>query len=153
MTAASLLFVALLGLVTATRLWLLWRQRVAVLGARSQVPVEFVNDVPLDAHQKAADYTRAKVRVAALDILIDMGVALLITLGGGLMFIDNYLRLHGLNGVSLGLALIGTIAGAAALIGWPLSLYRTFVVEARFGFNRTNWKLYLADCGKGLVLA
>ena len=42
---------------------------------------------------------------------------------------------------------------AAAFIGWPLSLYQTFVIEARFGFNRTTWKLYLADRAKGLLLA
>jgi len=153
MTTPSLLFVALLGLVTATRLWLLSRQRTAVLAARTHVPVEFADDVPLEAHQKAADYTDAKVRIAAVDILIDASVAMLITLGGGLALVDSYLRRHGLDGVTLGLAVIGAIAAAAAIIGWPLSLYQTFVIEARFGFNRTTWKLYLADRAKGLLLA
>jgi STE24 endopeptidase len=153
MTTASLLFVALLGLVAATRLWLLWRQRAAVLAARSQVPVEFADDVPLAAHQKAADYTAAKVRIGAVDVLIDAGLAILITLGGGLALIDGYLRRHGLDGVGLGLTVIGVIAAASALVGWPLSLYQTFVIEAHFGFNRTTWKLYLADRAKGLLLA
>jgi STE24 endopeptidase len=153
MTIPTVLFVALFGLVTLTRLWLLWRQRSAVLGARAQVPTEFADDVPLAAHQKAADYTSARVRVAALEVLIDAGVALFITVGGGLALADDYLRLKGLDGVTLGLAVIGVIAAASAFIGWPLSLYQTFVIEARFGFNRTTWTLYLVDRAKGLVLA
>jgi STE24 endopeptidase len=153
MTTPAASFLALLALVTATRLWLLSRQRAAVLAARGEVPAEFATDVPLAAHQKAADYTNAKIRVATLALLIEAGVAFLITVGGGLAFVDGHLRALGLDGVPLGLAVVGVIAGASALIGWPLSIYQTFAIEARFGFNRTTWPLYLADCVKGLVLA
>jgi STE24 endopeptidase len=124
-----------------------------VLGARSQVPVEFATDVPLDAHQKAADYTNAKIRICAIAVLVEAGVALLITVGGGLALVDDYLRARGLVGLTLGLAVIGAIAAISTLIGWPLSIYQTFVIEKRFGFNRTTWPLYLTDRVKGLILA
>ena len=153
MTRLSTLFVALLALVTATRLWLLWRQQAAVAQNRARVPEEFAAAVPLDAHQKAADYTRARVRIAAIEVLLEAAVALAVTLGGGLALVDGYLRLHGLTGVPLGITVIAVIAAASSFIAWPLSLYQTFVIETRFGFNRTTWKLYLADSAKGLVLA
>jgi STE24 endopeptidase len=153
MPTPNLFFVALLGLVTATRLWLLWRQRRAVLTHRARVPEEFAAEVPLDAHQKAADYTCARIRVASLDVLLEAIVALLVTLGGGLALVDDYLRRQGFDGVSLGLSVIAVLAAASAVIGWPLALYRIFVIEARFGFNRTTWGLYLADCAKALLLA
>ncbi len=153
MTPLSTLFLALLALVTAARLWLLWRQQAAVVANRARVPEEFAAEVPLDAHQKAADYTRARVRIAVIEVLLEAATALAITLGGGLALVDGYLRRHGLEGVPLGIAVIALIATAASLVAWPLSLYRTFVIEARFGFNRTTWKLYLADFAKGLALA
>jgi STE24 endopeptidase len=153
MTPLSILFLALLALVTAARLWLLWRQQAAVVANRARVPEEFAAEVPLDAHQKAADYTRARVRIAVIEALLEAATALAITLGGGLALVDGYLRHYGLAGVPLGIAVVAVIATAASLIAWPLSLYRTFVIEARFGFNRTTWKLYLADFAKGIALA
>ena len=153
MPTPALVFVALLGLVTATRLWLLWRQRLAALGHRARVPEEFAAEVPLAAHQKAADYTDARTRVAAVDVLLEAVIALVVTLGGGLAWIDAFLRGRGFSGVPLGLLVIAVLASGSALVGLPLSLYRTFIVEARFGFNRTTWALYLADLVKGLALA
>src|SRR5258705_7662723 len=153
MTSPTLPFVALLGLVTATRLWLLWRQRRAVTAARSHVPDEFAGEVPLEAHQKAADYTRAGIRVASLSALLDGALALIVTVGGGLAWVDEFLRMQGLTGVILGVAVIGALAAASAIIGLPLSMYATFGVEARFGFNRTTWPLFIADCAKSIVLS
>jgi STE24 endopeptidase len=153
MPTPALYFVALLAAVTATRLWLLRRQRRAVLTHRARVPEEFAAEVPQTAHEKAADYSVARIRVAALDVLIEAAVALLITLGGGLAWIDALLRTNGFRGVALGLLVIGALAAASALAGLPLSLYRTFVVETRFGFNRTTWTLYLMDHAKGVALA
>ncbi len=153
MTRLSTLFLALLALVTATRLWLLWRQQAAVVTNRARVPEEFAAEVPLDAHQKAADYTCARVRIGVVEVLLEAVMALVITLGGGLALVDDYLRYKGLDGVALGIAVIAVIATASSFVSWPLSLYQTFVIEARFGFNRTTWKLYLADFAKSLVLA
>ncbi|HZF17696.1 MAG TPA: M48 family metallopeptidase [Steroidobacteraceae bacterium] len=153
MTPQVFAFVALLALVTVTRLWLLGRQRSAVGRARDRVPAEFADDVPLAAHQKAADYTRAKIGIGGVETILEAGVALFITVGGGFALVDGFFRAHGLDGVALGLAVIAVIGGASALIGWPFSLYQTFIIEARFGFNRTSWALYLADCAKALLLA
>ena len=58
----------------------------------------------------------------------------------------------GLTGVLLGLAVISSTALITAFIGWPLSLYRVFGIETRFGFSRMTWRLYLGDLLKSLLL-
>jgi len=153
MNTLALIYVALLLLASACHAWLLTRQRASALASRGQVPAAFADAIPLPAHQKASDYTAAKARVAVIDIALDVIVLLVLIWGGALAAIDSAWRDAGLSGVWLGLAVIVSVFVATALIGWPLSWYRTFVLEARFGFNRTTWRLYLLDALKGIVLA
>ena len=78
---------------------------------------------------------------------------LALTWGGVLSLLDSTWRAQGLTGVLLGLAVIGSTALITALVGWPFSLYRVFGIETRFGFNRMNWRLYLSDLLKGMLLS
>src|SRR5688572_17041013 len=80
--AFSWIFLAALAAATATRLWLALRQVRHVRAHRGAVPPTFAAAIPLDAHQKAADYTVAKARLGAIDTLLDAVVLLVLTLGG-----------------------------------------------------------------------
>jgi STE24 endopeptidase len=151
------LFLAALAAATATRLWLGRRQIRHVIAHRDAVPPGFAESIPLAAHQKAADYTAAKTRLGAVDVLVGAVVTLLFTLGGGLQWLaDAWARVFTPGGLAHGTALLLSLFFAQALISLPLSLYRTFVIEARFGFNRMTLRLYIADLIKqtllGLVL-
>jgi STE24 endopeptidase len=73
--------------------------------------------------------------------------------GGGIAILDALWRGTGWGQPWLGIAVIATVACAAAAVNLPLSLWRTFGLEARFGFNRTTPMLFLADLGRGLLLA
>jgi STE24 endopeptidase len=77
--------------------------------------------------------------------VIEAGLLIALTWGGVLIWIDRLWRDWGLTGVSLGLAVLVSVYVLIALVNWPLSLYRVFGIEARFGFNRMTWQLYLAD--------
>ncbi len=145
-------FLLLLLLVVSCRLWLLARQCARVRAARSSVPAAFAGAIPLAAHQKAGDYTIAHARLGAVEAVVDALLLAAITWGGGLALIDEWWRGWQLSGVWLGIAVIVSLYLCIALIGSPLSLYRVFGIEARFGFNRTTWKLYLADLLKGVLL-
>ena len=79
-----LIFVGVTLLATLVRLWLLWRQMGHVAAHRATVPTAFAARLSLAEHHKAADYTIAKCRVAMVDVLIDVAVLLVWTLGGGL---------------------------------------------------------------------
>ena len=148
----TLLFLAALALSTALRLWLDLRHLRHVAAHRDRVPAAFVGRIELADHRKAADYTVAKVRLGLIEIVVDSVVLLGLTLGGGLELIDQALRARLGDGYLHGLALFAAMALIGFVIGLPASLYRTFRIEARFGFNKLTWPLWFADLAKGAAL-
>jgi STE24 endopeptidase len=146
-------FIVALLAATAVDLWLSQRQMAEVERHRAQVPGPFAAAITLAEHTKAADYTIAKLRVGRLSSVIDTALALLLTVGGGIAAMDALWRHTRLGEPWLGLLVIASIALVIQLVNLPLSLWRTFRLEARFGFNRTTPALYLADLAKGLALA
>ncbi len=148
----TLAFAAALSLGLALKFWLASRQIRHVARHRSTVPPAFAERIPLAAHQKAADYTIAKGRLGLLEMALSAAVLLGWTLLGGLDAM-NQLLLGALGGgMWQQLALLATFAVISGLIDLPLSLYQTFVVEERFGFNKMTWRLWLADAAKGLLV-
>jgi STE24 endopeptidase len=117
------------------------------------VPAAFADSIPLDAHQRAADYTLARVRLARVDLAVGAALLLTLTLGGGLnVLFDLASRFVSPGGYAHGMVFIGLLGMVNWLVELPFGLYRTFGIEARFGFNKTTWRLYLADTAKGVLL-
>ena len=147
--AFTWVFLIALAAASATRLWLAQRQVRHVRAHRDAVPPTFADAIPLDAHQKAADYTVAKARLGMLDVLIGAALTLVLTLGGLIQWISEvwsgWLEPQG---VAHGTALLLTIFFIQAAASLPMTLYRTFVVEERFGFNRMTLRLFLVDLVK-----
>ncbi len=148
----TLLFLAALAVSTALRVWLDLRHLRHVVARREQVPADFFGRIELVDHRKAADYTAAKVRIGLIEIVIDTLVLLALTLGGALALIDRSLDAWLGSGYLHGLALFACVALIGFVIGLPASLYRTFRIEVRFGFNKLTWPLWLADLAKGAAL-
>src|SRR5262245_58186262 len=135
--AFSWVFLAALAAVTLTRLWLATRQMHHVRAHRAAVPSMFAAEIPLAAHQKAADYTVAKGKVGIVGIVLDAAILLALTLGGVLQVLASWwAAVLPQESVWHGVALIGTVLVLRALIGLPLTLYRVFGIEQRFGFNK-----------------
>jgi STE24 endopeptidase len=137
----------------ALELWLSQRQALAVARHRAQVPAPFADSISADEHGKAADYTIAKLRFGRIGTVVDAAVLLLLTVGGGIALADALWRRTALPEPWLGVAVITTVAIFSQLVSLPFSLWRTFRLEARFGFNRTTPKLFVVDLAKGLALA
>jgi STE24 endopeptidase len=133
-------------------LWLDLRHLRHVTAHRDVVPADFFGRIELADHRKAADYTAAKVRLGFFEILVDTLMLLLFTLGGVLALIDGGLRGWLGTGHLQGLALFGVVAVLGFIVGLPASLYRSFVIEERFGFNKLTWPTWLADLAKGALL-
>src|SRR5262245_61772419 len=131
----STLALTLLALVLACRLWLLARQSRSVHRARGAVPHAFAAAIPLAAPEKACDYTVANARLTMLDAILDTLIVLALVWGGALAWIDAQWRATGLSGVWLGITVTASVYIGSAVVGWPLSLYRVFGIETRFGFN------------------
>jgi len=152
--AFAWVFLAALAAATATRLWLALRQMRHVRAHRDAVPATFAATIPLEAHQKAADYTVAKVKLGMFDAVLDAVVLLALTLGGLVQWLAvQWDRLLPAQPLWHGAALIVSVFVLQSAIGLPLSLYRIFSVEQRFGFNRMTLKLFIIDVLKGIALA
>ena len=135
-----------------TKLWLSGRQVRHVAQHRAQVPSAFAHTISLEAHQKAADYTLAKARIGVTDLGLDAITLMAWTLLGGLDLL-NQVTLSWLGeGMGQQVALVVSFILIGGLIGLPLSLYQTFGIEQRFGFNNTTPKLWLSDMLKGLLV-
>ncbi len=151
-TSFTILFsAALLGGVLV-RSYLSMRQARHVAAHRGAVPVVFAHKVALDAHQKAADYTLAKSRLAFWEDVLGCVTLLGWTLLGGLALLNaSVLDWMGSSFWQQILLLLAfTMVGS--VIDLPLSLYQTFGLEARFGFNKTTWKTWFVDLVKGTLL-
>lgn len=153
MNLFSLIFLIALVLAAATQLWLSVRQVRHVLAHRSRVPAAFVDKVTLEEHRKAADYSVGKQRFGRIETAIALVVLLGWTFGGGLNWIDQLWRGSGYGQLLIGTGVILTVMLISAVIDIPASLYRTFVLEERFGFNKSTPLIFVTDLLKGLLLA
>jgi STE24 endopeptidase len=147
------IFLVALTAETLTRLWLGSRQIAAVQAHRNDVPELFRDQVALADQQKAADYTSARVRLGRWATVFEALVKLALTLGGGLAAVDALWRHSGLGEPWRGVLVVATVMLLLQLVGLPFSLWRTFKIEARFGFNRVSPRLYAVDFAKQLLLA
>jgi STE24 endopeptidase len=152
--ALTWLFLAALAAAMLTRLWLARRQIAHVRAHRSAVPPGFAEVMPLNAHQKAADYTVAKARLGIVELLAGTLVLLALTLGGLLHWIsERWAPVFEPGSMAHGTALVASVVVLLSVLELPATLYRTFVIEARFGFNRMTPALFIADLAKHAALA
>ena len=152
--ALTWLFVGALITATATQLWLAERQIRHIRAHRDAVPRMFAEAIPLEAHQKAADYSVTKTQLGMLEIALGAFALLAFTLGGLIDWLGaNWARIFEPQGLAHGVALCASVAVMLGAVELPFSIYRTFVVEARFGFNRITPRLFILDLCKQTILA
>jgi len=145
-------FLAAVAAETLTRLWLGSRQIAAVQAHRDRVPEPFRGQITLADQQKAADYTTARVRLGRWATVVEALVKLALTLGGVLAAVDAVWRQTGIDEPWRGACVVASVLLLLQLVGLPFSLWRTFRIEARFGFNRVSPRLYAVDLIKQLLL-
>jgi len=145
-------FGAALVLSLAVKFWLASRQMRHVAAHRESVPALFADRISLEAHRKAADYTLAKSRLGLVELAVGTVVLLAWTLFGGLDLLNRALMAWTGPGMTQQLLLVAAFALIGGVIDLPFSLYRTFVLEQRFGFNRNTPALWLADLAKATLL-
>ena len=148
----TLAFAAALVAGLVVKFWLASRQVRYVAAHRDAVPAPFSTTVALPAHQKAADYTIAKASFGLIELAVGAALLLAWTLLGGLDTLNR--ALHGWlgSGMTQQLALLAAFALIGGLIDLPFTLYQTFVIEQRFGFNKMTLKLWLADLAKSTAI-
>jgi len=155
MDTFTLLFLIALAGSLLLRFWLATRQLVHVRKYRDTVPDDFAGKIPLEDHHKAADYTVTNTRIGMIALAYDSLLLLGWTLGGGLEWLDNSWRAENFSPLVTGVGVMLSAMVIMALLDLPFSLYHTFVVEERFGFNRSTLGVFFGDMFKqgALLLA
>ena len=142
----TLTFVSLLIASTLIRLWLGGRHITYVQAHRNLVPAAFSDNITLDAHQKAADYTSAKTKLALTEAVTQALFLAALTLGGGLQLIDDSWRTVLANQeIVRGALVICSAMLIGGLIDLPFEYYKTFVVDEQFGFNKMTPAMFVND--------
>ena len=152
MNTFTLIFLGFLAAGVVVQ-WLLVNRHIRhIRQNRAQVPAAFRGKIPLAAHHKAADYTRAKAKTNLADLIQGAVFILLWTLAGGLQWLDTFWRAFELPALWHGTLFILSVFAIMSALNLPLSLYRTFKLEAAFGFNRMTPRVFLIDLLKNALL-
>jgi STE24 endopeptidase len=145
MNTFTFVFLIALFISSSIQFWLAKRQADYVAAHRSAVPDAFKSKVPLEAHQKAADYTLAKIKLGNIDGALGIIVLLLLTLGGGINTAFEYWSTIVSSPLIAGVAATATIFLIMTLVEIPTSVYQTFVIEEKFGFNKSSVNQFIKD--------
>jgi STE24 endopeptidase len=145
MNQFTVVFLIALILSYGVQFWLSLRQKSYVKNHRAQVPDAFRGRVELSAHQKAADYTVEKSRLGDIDSGIGILLLLLLTLGGGISLVFDFWSTFDWSPMLLSLISVGSVFFLMSLVDIPLSLYQTFVIEDKYGFNKTTLTQFVKD--------
>ena len=148
----TLIFLAFLLTSALTRLWLSQRQISHIRAHKDKVPAAFAEKVSLEEHQKAASYSITKLRFGRITLGWEVIWLLAWTMGGGLSLVDGWWIQLQLSPLWTGIAVIMSMTVLISLLDLPFSLYSTFVIEQRFGFNKTTVKTWLSDLAKSTLL-
>jgi STE24 endopeptidase len=153
MNSFTIIFLIALTLSYAVHFWLDSRQFRHVADHRPAVPDAFKDKVSLEAHQKAADYTIAKGRLGIIDSVIGIVVLLILTLGGGINAAFQIWTAQIASPLLAGIAALATVFLFMTLIDLPTSWYQTFVIEEKYGFNKSTVQQFIKDHLLQLVLS
>ena len=145
MNTFTIIFLIALLISSTVQFWLAKRQANYVAAHRAEVPEAFKDKVPLTAHQKAADYSQAKLKLGNIDGLLSIAVLLSLTLGGGINLAFSYWPTVITSPLWAGVAATASIFLLMTLIETPTSLYQTFVIEEKFGFNKSSLGQFIKD--------
>ena len=148
----TMIFLVATGCYLATLLYLNLRQNRAVKKSFDSVPQDFINNISIEEHQKAANYTQAKIKIGNIEMIFSSAILLLWTIGGGIDYLDQVWQSQTDNNLSLGVGVLISIMIIGSIIDLPFSIYRTFVLEQSFGFNKTNIKTFISDIIKALLI-
>lgn len=155
MNTFTVIFLIALVISYAIQFWLSARQKSFVLQHRDAVPDAFKDKVALEAHQKAADYTVEKGKAGDIDSVIGIIFLLILTLGGGISFIFKIWSFFDLSSMLTDLGAVATIILIMTVLEIPSSLYQTFVIEEKYGFNKSTMAQFFKDqlISLGLMIA
>ena len=151
--AFSYIFLLFVLSSVSIKIWLSMRQIKTVIANQDRVPKAFSEDIYLESHQKAANYTEAKMKLSNVSALVDAALLLALTFGGILNWFHDLSSTTTSGTILSGLIFFGLIGLFISLAQLPIDLYKTFVLEEKFGFNKMSLSLFFKDLMIGLAVS
>lgn len=127
--------------------------RLNLKSLTKKLPDEFEDVYDEDTYAKSQEYTRTRTKFGFITGTFNLLLLLGFWFSGGFNWLDQWARSFDFGVIGTGLIFIGVLVIAKSIISLPFSLYSTFVIEERFGFNKTDLKTFIADRLKGLALS
>ncbi len=118
----------------------------------NEIPKELEGIYEVEKYKKSQDYEKVKTRFSLLTSSLSLVAMLLMLFLGGFAWVDEFVRQYTTNSILMALMFFGIIGLAADILTTPLSIYSTFVIEEKFGFNKTTPKTFIFDKLKGWLL-
>ena len=147
------LIAAVVLVSAAMRYWLSGRQSRWLARHAQRVPHPFSSSISLADHQRAINYNLDKQALVRVEVIVDAVLSLAFTIGSGIAWLDAVAAEFANPPLLHGLLLLAALTLVLGILGAPLDLYRTFVLEARHGFNKATLRLWIIDRIKGALLA
>ena len=120
---------------------------------RNDLPEAFQGVYDPDRYRKSQQYLKVNTRFGWVTATINVTVMLVFWFAKGFPLLDEWVRSFNYSPLVTGLIYMGVLVLFKGLLSLPFSMYATFVIEERFGFNQTTWTTFMTDLAKGLLLA
>ena len=146
------LIIVLIAITALSQIWLSRRHIGFVSQHRKKVPAPFKDIIKIKDHQKAADYTVDKSKLNILGLAVEAIFLFFITIGGGIEWINQYLAQYPFSEITLGALLIIAVMVLSSIVEMPMGLYKTFVIDEKYGFNRMTFGIFISDLIKQSIL-
>jgi STE24 endopeptidase len=130
-----------------------WADYLNLKTLRPDVPEAFKGVYEPDQYRKSQQYLRVNTRFGWITGSLNVVLLLVFWFVKGFPLLDQWVRSWNLSPILSGLIFIGILGLVKAIVSLPFSIYGTFVIEERFGFNKTTWSTFVLDIFKGLLLA
>jgi len=119
----------------------------------AEIPPELVGIYNEEKYQESQEYQKATHRFTLVTESLGFIAILIIFASGGFGWLDGIIRLHFSNPIFVALIFFATLGILTEIVSLPFSLYDTFIIEAKFGFNKTTHRVFYLDRIKGLIIS
>ncbi len=130
-----------------------WADYLNLKMLRPELPKAFRGVYEPEQYRKSQEYLRVNTRFGWITGTFNVAVILVFWFAKGFPLLDQWVRSWDVGPILSGLMFMGVLALFKAILAIPFSIYGTFVIEERFGFNKTTWSTFVLDILKGLLLA
>ena len=118
----------------------------------TELPVEFKGYYSEEEYVRSQEYLKENIRFSYITSTVDLIIILLVIFLGLFNTVDIWISSFGYSSIVTGLIFFGVLFFVQDILGTPFSLYGTFIIEEKFGFNKTSPKTYMVDKIKGYIL-